>query len=103
MFDIWWGDLELTTPVLALAVLLCFPLQLLLCARGKNRLLRVLPTVLAALLTAALAVLATVASGWEGLLFLLLALLTGVLLLACGLAWAVWWLARRIKAAREKR
>ena len=43
MFDIYWGDIELTTLVLIVSVVLILPAQTLLCFRAKSLSLRLLP------------------------------------------------------------
>lgn len=95
MFDVWLGDVELTRAVLLVALFLLFPGQLLLCFTVKSRLLRLLPALVLAALTALLGVLYATAVGWERLGYAFLALFAGFLLLVCGAGWGVWALVRR--------
>lgn len=46
MFDVWMGDIELTTAVLIFSVVVLLPIQLLLCFRVKSKAIRLLPVVL---------------------------------------------------------
>ena len=55
MFDVWIGDVELTTLFLALCLSLILPGQLLLCLRVRSLALRLLPLCLFAALAAGLA------------------------------------------------
>ena len=43
MFDIWMGDIELTTAVLVFSIIVLLPIQLLLCFRIKSKVIRLLP------------------------------------------------------------
>lgn len=52
MFDVWIGDVELTTLFLALCLSLILPGQLLLCLRVRSLALRLLPLCLFAALMA---------------------------------------------------
>ena len=46
MFDIWMGDIELTTAVLVFSIIVLLPIQLLLCFRIKSKVIRLLPIIL---------------------------------------------------------
>ncbi len=96
MFDLWLGDIELTTLSLIFSVLL-LPLQLLLCFKCKHKLLRLLPVMLLVLPTVCFLILSATVKGWESLGYLLLAVLTGLMLLVCGLGWGIYGIARWIK------
>ena len=45
MFDIWMGDIELTTFVLIFSIIVLLPVQLLLCFKVKNKVICLLPVV----------------------------------------------------------
>ena len=90
MFDVWLGNVELTTLTLLLSVFVLLPLQLLLCFKVRSRLLRLLPVILCFLLVGLFLFLAHCNPGWDSLGYLFLALFAGFLLAACGIAWGIW-------------
>lgn len=101
MFDIWMGDMEITTVVLILSIAVLLPGQLLLCFKVKRRAIRLLPVILLAIPTSLCVVMAIVTSGWGSIGYLLLAILAGFMLLVCGLAWAIWAAAKLVRKKRE--
>ena len=90
MFDVWLGNAELTTLTLLLSVFVLFPGQLLLCFKVRSLALRLLPVILLALLAGSFLLLALCSPSWDGLGYLFLAIFAGVMLAACGIAWAIW-------------
>ena len=90
MFDIWCGNVELTTLACILSVAILLPVQLLLCFKVKSLTLRLLPVLALSALTAVLLGLACTAPSWDNLGYALLAILTGTMLLLCGAGWAIW-------------
>lgn len=82
----------------AIAVLFC-ALQLFLCLKVKKMILRLIPTVVTALSTVVLFVLATmITEGWDAIGYLILAICAGAFFCACVLAWLIYlviWLLRR--------
>ena len=73
MFDIWFGDVEITTVVLIVSVLLLLPTQLLLCFKVRNLLIRLLPAIELAVPTLVFTILYFISTGWDriGYLFLM--------------------------------
>ena len=90
MFDIWWGEIELTTLVLILSVAVLLPVQLLLCFKGKSRMVRLLPMILFSALTLGFVILALINPGWDGLGYTIFAIFTAFLLFVCGVGWGIW-------------
>lgn len=90
MFSIWWGEIELTTLVLLLTVFVVVPVQIFLCFRVKNLFARLLPVILLSGVLLIYIVMGLSGSGWDTLGYTLLAILTGFMLLACGIVWGVW-------------
>ena len=86
MFDVWIGDVELTTLFLALCLSLILPGQLLLCLRVRSLALRLLPLCLFAALAAGLAAAALAESA--------------LMALASALGWGLWVLTGRKKWRR---
>ena len=76
MFDVWMGNVELTTVTLFLSATVLLPLQLLLCFKVKSKLVRLVPVCLLVLPTA---------------------LFAGFMLLICGVGWGIWGMIRLIK------
>ena len=97
MFDVWLGEMELTTLTLLLSVFILLPLQLLLCFRVRSRILRLLPVILCSLLVGTFLLLAHCNPGWDSLGYLFLALFAGFLLAACGVGWGIWAITRKRK------
>lgn len=100
MFDVHWGDLELTAFTLGVALLLVLPLQLVLCFKVRRRALRLLPAALFAGTAVVFLLMSAAVSNWTGVFYLVLAIFNGILLAACGLGWGIWAVARRSKRSR---
>jgi len=98
MFDVWLGEMELTTLTLLLSVFLLLPLQLLLCFKIRSRILRLLPVILCSLLVGIFLLLALCTPGWDGLGYIFLALFAGFMLTACGIGWLIWAIINKIKS-----
>lgn len=97
MFDVWSGNGELTIIALIVSVAVILPVQLLLCFKIRKIVIRLLPVIVLSVLTAVLSLLAAVTSGWDSLGYIVLAVFTGIMLLACGSAWGIWAIAKRMK------
>ena len=46
MFDVWHGDINFTTLILIVSVMIVLPVQLLLCFTVRNRAIRLLPVIM---------------------------------------------------------
>ena len=103
MFDIWLGEVNLTTLVLIFSIFILFHCQLLLCFKVKRIVLRLLPSIVLFAATAIFFAFIYIADSWDSLGYLFLALFTGFMLLVCGLAWLVWAIVRAASCARKKR
>ena len=90
MFDVWLGEVELTTFTLVLALAAVLPGQLLLCFKVRSRFIRLLPLGVCLSLTAVFAVLGLSTPGWDGLGYVFLTIFAGFLAAACGLGWGIW-------------
>ncbi len=97
MFDIWMGDLELTTFTLIFSIAVLLPVQLLLCFKAKRNTIRLLPVILLSIAAVFLIVMAIVTAGWDGLGYLFLAIFTCFMLLICGTGWGIWWIVKLIR------
>ncbi|MBQ8237610.1 MAG: hypothetical protein IJZ39_05645 [Oscillospiraceae bacterium] len=90
MLDIWFGEIELTTLVLLLTLFVVLPVQIFLCFRVKHLFARLLPVLLLSALLLICIAAGMTHSGWDTLGYTLLATLTGLMLLPCGIVWGIW-------------
>lgn len=97
MFDVWMGDIELTTVVLIFSIVVLLPVQLLLCFKVKSKAIRLLPVILLSIATLFFIVMAITIPGWNGLGYVFLAIFTGFMVFMCGVAWGIWAITKLIK------
>ena len=97
MFDVWMGDIELTTAVLIFSLVVLLPIQLLLCFKVKSKAIRLLPIILLSIPTLIFIVMSTTTQGWDGLGYIFLAFFTGFMMLICGVGWGIWAISKLIK------
>ena len=97
MFDVWMGDIELTTAVLIFSLIVLLPIQLLLCFKVKSKAIRLLPIILLSIPTLIFIVMSTTTQGWDGLGYIFLAFFTGFMMLICGVGWGIWAISKLIK------
>ena len=97
MFDVWMGDIELTTAVLIFSIVVLLPNQLFLCFKVKSRAIRLLPVILLSIPTIIFTVMSVAITGWDGLGYIFLAIFTGFMLLMCGVGWGIWAISKLIK------
>ena len=102
MFDVWMGDIELTTAVLIFSLVVLLPFQLLLCFKVKSKTIRLLPVVVLALLTVIFIVMSVAITGWDGLGYIFLAIFAGFMLFMCGIGWGIWAISSLVKKNKEK-
>ncbi len=101
MFDIWIGDIELTTFTLIFSVVVLLPLQLLLCFKVKSKVIRLLPIIVLSIPTLCFLVLSVILKGWDGIGCLMLAVLTGFMMFMCGIGWGIYGVTKFVKRRRE--
>lgn len=86
-----FGIFEIRTDIFLLIVSVIFLLlQIFLCLKVKNVVLRLLPTAFFAVLTTVFAVMIFLVDGWDSIGFLFLAICSAFLLFACGIGWGIW-------------
>lgn len=90
MFDTWFGGIELTALALILTVFVLIPVQIFLCFRVKNLFIRLLPVLLLFSLILIYSLMGLAGSGWDTVGYTYLAIVTGLMLLPCGIVWGVW-------------
>lgn len=83
----------------ALIVIVAFVviIQLLLCFKVKRTLIKLLPVLVFIASTAILFICAMLARDWDALGYMLLALLSFVLTIACGVCWLIWTIVKIVK------
>ncbi len=97
MFDIWIGDIELTTFVLIFSIVELLPIQLLLCFKIKSKVIRLLPVAVISIPAICFLAMAIAIPGWDSLGYLFLAIFAGIMLLTCGIGWGIWGIANFAK------
>ena len=102
MFDIWVGDLDLTSLILIFSAVILLPGQLLLCFKVKSRILRLLPLAVLSVTTAVLVIMAKAVNGWDGLGYLIIAIFTGSMALVCVVSWIIWAIVRLVQKIKQK-
>ena len=95
MFDIWIGDVEITTLVLIFSVAVLLPIQLLLCFKVRSKAARLLP--ISVLFISA--VVSAAVMGWKNLGYVFLAIFIGFMSLICVIGWGIWAV---VKLAKKK-
>ena len=101
MFDIYIGEIELTEVIIFVSVLIMIPIQLFLCFKVKNILLKLLPIITLLILIVSFFCMSQFAQGWDGLGYIILAMLAGILLIACLFAWIIWFIVNKIKKIQD--
>ena len=76
MLDIWIGDIEFTTVVLVFSVVVLLLIQLLICFKVKNKVIRLLPVILLSIFTIFFVAMTSTATGWDNLGYVFLAIFT---------------------------
>ncbi len=103
MFDIWFGDVNLTLVLIALSAFILLPVQLLLCFKVKSLLVRLLPVILFAMLSVVFFILTQTITGWD-VLFWLICLIYSIFITAvCALGWGIYALVRLLAGKRRER
>lgn len=97
MFDVWIGDIELIKAVLVLSVGILLLIQLLLCFKVKNKIIRLLPVILLSIVTIFFVAMASTATDWENLGYIFPAIFIGFMWIACCMAWGIWAIIKLVK------
>ena len=88
-------DIDLLPLLVVMAAFLIFPLQLFLCRKVKNRMVRLLPVILLTMTEGVLVALSCTSKGWQSLGYLFFVLVAAMMLLLCGLSWGLWAILRK--------
>ena len=97
-----FGFFDIRTDVFTLIVAVVFVLvQVFLCFKAKNIIVRLIPDFLSLAAIIVFAVLAFVFEGWDRLGYLLLAIFAAILLAVCGLSCGIWAITKLIRKKKE--
>ena len=96
MFEFWSRDTGIAVLMTAAAVMI-LPIQLILCVKAKKLLTKLLPTAVFAAAAIAFYVTAIAVKDWSAFLYLIIAVLSGVLLVFSAIAWGIWAIVRYVK------
>ena len=102
MFTTFLNFLLSPMTILILCIAFVFPCQLWLCFKVRSVTVRLLPLVTFLILTVIFAILMANATGWDGLGYFFLALLTAVLFGVCGVCWGAFAIVKIVKKRRNK-
>ena len=100
MFEVGIGDIELIKAVFVLSVVVLLLIQLLLCFKVKNKVIRLLPAILLSIFTIFFVAMASTATDWENLGYIVPAIFIGFMWLMCSMAWGIW---ASIKLIKKKK
>ena len=90
MGDIWIRDIEITVLIVACALCVVLPIQLLLCFKVKNLFCKLLPSVVLAAFVVFFFVKMRLSTDWTAIGFVILGISFAVLLLFSGIGWGIW-------------
>lgn len=97
MYDFWIGDVNIAPILLAITIIAIFPGQLILCFKGKSRIVRLFPVIVLSILTAAAIIAACICTGWDIVFYIVSAIYLAIMLSSCGVAWVIWAIVKRIR------
>lgn len=100
MFDVWIGDINFTTLILIVCVVIILPVQLLLCFAVRNRAIRLLPVIILSVLIGILVIMAISVHDLRVVGYVLLAVYAGFMLFSCVIGWGIWAITKKIKKRR---
>ena len=86
----WYLEIDYPTIVVFVSVIATLILQLLLCFKAKKIFIKLLPITVLIVSTIVFSICSATINGWDGLGYLLFALLSFGLILVCGIGWAIW-------------
>ena len=90
MADLFTRDAGIVLPIAACAILIVLPIQLMLCFKAKKLLMKYLPAAVLGAITITFYIMAITAKTWIALIYLIIAVFSGVSLIFCGIAWGIW-------------
>lgn len=100
MFDVWNGDINFTTLILIVSVMIVLPVQLLLCFTVRNRAIRLLPVIILSVFIGIVVIMAIAVDDLRVVGYVLLAVYAGFMLFSCVIGWGIWAITKKIKKRR---
>ncbi len=101
MFDVYIGDIDLTTVIIFVSILVLIPLQLFMCFKMKKLWVKLLPMLIFLTLIIAFVCMIPMAKGWDGIGYWILAMLSGIMLAACAVGWIIWFVIKFFKNKKQ--
>ena len=101
MFDIWQGDMGYTALILIASVVIVLPVQLFLCFKVRNLVIRLLPVIILSVLIGIFAIMVFSAHDLRVVGYILLAVYAGIMIFFCGIGWGIWAITKKIKKKDE--
>ena len=101
MFDVYIGDIDLTTVIIFVSILVLIPLQLFMCFKMKKLWVKLLPMLIFLTLIIAFVCMIPMAKGWDGIGYWILAMLSGIMLAACTVGWIIWFVIKIFKSKTQ--
>ena len=100
MADLFARDTGIVLLIAAFAILIVFPIQLVLCFKAKNIFVRCLPTTALVVLVIAFYIMAITAKTWVAFVYLIIAVFSGVSLVFSGIAVGIWAIIKLVKKTK---
>ena len=101
MFNVWHGDMGYTALILIVSVVIVLPVQLLLCFKVRNLVIRLLPVIILSVFIGIVVIMAIAVDDLRVVGYVLLAVYAGFMLLGCLIGWGIWAIAYKIKNKDE--
>ena len=101
MFDIWQRDMGYTALILIASVVIVLPVQLFLCFKVRNLVIRLLPVIILSVLIGIFVIMVFFAHDLRVVGYLLLAVYAGIMIFFCGIGWGIWAITKKIKKKDE--
>ncbi len=93
-------DIDSVVVIVFSAIVILF-FQVLLCFRVKNILIRLLPVIILSITTIIFTVMSLIFNGWDGIVYLIIAFFSAIMLFGCGIGWCIWAITRFIKSKKQ--
>ena len=90
MFDVWHGDIELTSLVIVFSAIFILPIQLLLCFKSNKTIVRLIPMVILGSLLLLFTVLRFITVDWSALFYLICSVFCLIMLAFSAIGWSIW-------------
>ena len=96
MVDLWARDTGIAVLITVSAILILI-VQLILCFRSKKTLVKLLPAAVFVVAAITFYIIAICTKDWSAFVYIIIAVLSGVLLAVSAIAWGIWAIVRYVK------